>query len=113
MPKNKRPSPARLFAPLALLAFAFALFLVVSDSSVQGDANKAGGGGSTSGQPTTETTPQAPKRPRKRATYTVKAGDSLGAIAEKSGVDVEALQELNPEVDSQALSPGQKLKLRE
>ncbi len=43
----------------------------------------------------------------------MKVGDSLGAIAVKTGVDVEALEELNPEVDAQALSPGQKLKLRE
>ena len=43
----------------------------------------------------------------------MKTGDTLGAIAEKTGVDVEKLQELNPELDPQALVSGQKIKLRE
>ena len=33
----------------------------------------------------------------------MKTGDTLGAIAEKTGVPVEQLQELNPELDPQAL----------
>ena len=45
--------------------------------------------------------------------YVVKTGDTLGSIAEKTGVPVEKLQELNPELDPQALVSGQKIKLRE
>ena len=45
--------------------------------------------------------------------YVVKTGDTLGSIAEKTGVTVEKLQELNPELDPQALVSGQKIKLRE
>ena len=112
MPDQGRRSPARLIAPVALVVCALAFFLVLSDSSVE-DGEGNAGGAATSGERSTPTTDTAPKRRRTPATYTVKVGDSLGAIAVKTGVDVEALEELNPEVDAQALSPGQKLKLRE
>jgi LysM repeat protein len=49
---------------------------------------------------------------RQPATYTVQSGDTLGAIAETTGVTVETLQELNPELDPQALIAGQKIQLR-
>ena len=42
-----------------------------------------------------------------------KAGDNLGSIAEKTQVPIETLQELNPELDPQALVSGQKIKLKE
>jgi LysM repeat protein len=41
----------------------------------------------------------------------VKSGDTFTGIADKEGVEVEALQEANPKVDASALHPGQKLKL--
>ncbi|MBA2794859.1 MAG: LysM peptidoglycan-binding domain-containing protein [Thermoleophilaceae bacterium] len=116
MPEKRLRSPARLLAPLALLAFALAFFVVLGASSGTDDSKKAPGGSAarpSSESATTEAADPAPKRERKRASYTVKVGDSLGAIAEKTGVEVEALELLNPEVDAQALSPGQKLKLRE
>ena len=47
-----------------------------------------------------------------RSTYRVKPGDSFAAIAEKTGVEVDTLAELNPDVDPRALQPGQKLKLK-
>ena len=40
-------------------------------------------------------------------TYTVRAGDTLGAIAEETGVTVDELLELNPDVDPQSLTVGQ------
>ena len=45
--------------------------------------------------------------------YTVKTGDTLGGIAATVGVSVTRLQELNPELDPQALVSGQKIRLRE
>jgi LysM repeat protein len=45
--------------------------------------------------------------------YTIKTGDTLAAIAETVGVPVTRLQELNPELDPQALVSGQKIRLRE
>jgi LysM repeat protein len=50
---------------------------------------------------------------RLRASYTVKLNDTLGLISEKTGVSVERIEQLNPELDPQSLTVGQKIKLRE
>ena len=47
-----------------------------------------------------------------RKSYVVQSGDTLSSIAEETGVTVERLQELNPDIDPQILVSGQKLKLR-
>jgi teichoic acid transport system ATP-binding protein len=47
-----------------------------------------------------------------RRTYVVRTGDTLSSISLDTGVSVDRLQELNPDVDVQALQPGQRLKLR-
>ena len=118
MPDKPRRSPAHLLAPIALVAFAVALLMVLGGSG-SGGGEDAGNGanGADSAEPTTaetatETSPDEAAQPRKRA-YTVKAGDNLDLIAEKTGVPVDTLGELNPEVDPQALVIGQKIKLRE
>jgi LysM repeat protein len=112
MHDHGRSSSARLLAPLALVAFALAVVLVVVASSGGGDGgggrDTARSGGSGAATSSTETTP----RPI-RATYTVKTGDTLLLIAEKTGVSVERLETLNPELDPQTLLSGQKIKLRE
>jgi LysM repeat protein len=100
-----------MLAPLALAVVAIAFFAVILTSGSGGDD---GGGAEQTGRreagqrdrTTTE------RRPR-RAVYTVKVGDTLGSIAETTGVPVERLLELNPELDPQALVSGQKIKLRE
>ncbi len=105
-------SSIRLLAPAALVVCLFAFGLVVIRA----------GGGDESGPPPadpatqTETSKQARTTPAakpKPATYTVKAGDNLGSIAEKTSVPVDRLRELNPELDPQALVSGQKIKLKE
>ena len=104
-------SPARLLAPLALVAVTLAAVLVVLASGGSGgddDGATANRSGTSTPTSSTATTPT----PR-RSTYTVKTGDTLGLIAEKTGVSVERLQELNPELDPQALLSGQKINLRE
>ena len=79
-----------------------------------GAATRAGTtAGSRSGSVTSPTTTTGAKPTPRRSTYTVKTGDTLGGIAEKTGVTVERLQELNPELDPQALLSGQKINLRE
>ena len=68
----------------------------------------------TSDLPTaTERTTTGRKHQRRRRTYTIKANDTLSGIADKTGTTVERLQELNPDLDAQALVAGQKIKLRE
>jgi len=108
-------SPLRLLAPLAL-AFFGVIFLVIlftasggeSEAPTGGDSGDgrqlSGGGGETETEAAEESGPSR---------YTVEAGDTLDAIAEKTGVDVQELQALNPDLDPQALGPGQKIKLRE
>jgi LysM repeat protein len=44
--------------------------------------------------------------------YTVEPGDSLTSIADKTGVSVDKLSQLNPDLDPQALISGQRVKLR-
>lgn len=104
----------RLLAPAALAAFAVLLLVIVVGAVVGGststgvpqqtvpsNAEREGEGGSEGG------------RRRGPATYRVRAGDTLGSIAERTGRSPEELQELNPGLDAQTLQPGQRLKLRE
>ena len=44
-------------------------------------------------------------------TYTIKAGDTLGQIAEKFNVDLDALQAINPDVNPNGMSVGETLKI--
>jgi LysM repeat protein len=113
---GRRSSPARLLAPIALVAFVFALIVVIGSSDApddsdadRGRASQRQGDADNAGQ-TTTTTPDA-RVPGDF--YTVKTGDTLAAIAETVGVPVERLQELNPDLDPQALVSGQKIRLRE
>jgi LysM repeat protein len=109
-------SPARFLAPLALLGFVLALLLVVSHSSSNGGStgNEAK---SNQQQPASTTTAKGggksstPKSKGPRF-YTVKAGDTPSAIAERTGVALTTIEQLNPSLDPQALSPGERIKLR-
>ena len=110
--QGRRRSPARLLAPLALLLAVAAVLLVVqasTDSNGSKDDDKA----SQTTTPTDETTDATTPTRRTRPTYTVKLNDTLGLISEKTGVSVERIEELNPELDPQNLIVGQKIKLRE
>ena len=109
MQANGRSSPARLLAPLALILFTLALVVVVVTSN-GGDGDHQSPARRSSA---VATTPKRTPAVRGPATYTVKTGDTLGAIAQKTGVSVDRIQELNPELDPQALLSGQKIKLRE
>src|SRR5436305_15221949 len=114
MSARPRRSAARLFAPLAIVAFVIAFLVVLSNSSL----NKGGDGGSASATsatttPTGSSTTRSTSRFAHRRTYIVRAGDTLGAIAIKTGVSVTNLEDLNPGLDPEGLVAGQKLKLRE
>jgi LysM repeat protein len=57
-------------------------------------------------------TTQIAKSPSKEyIKYTVKAGDTMAAIAKRNGVSVNALQSANPGVDSRRLKIGQVLNI--
>jgi LysM repeat protein len=115
MPDQRRRGfrPVHLLAPLALIAVAVAVVAVIANSDVTG-GDDDGGEVTTTQASDTETT-TAPNRQgrRLRRNYVVKPGDSFGSIAEKTGVSVAQLEQLNPDVDPQALVVGQRIKLRE
>ena len=114
MPPQTSRSPVRLLAPIALVACAFALIVVVVSSSVTGGGDGATESASDAPPPSSETTEQQTTAPKKeKRSYKVELGDSLGSISEKTGVEVETIQLLNPELDPQSLTVGQKIKLRE
>jgi LysM repeat protein len=108
-------SPARFLAPLALLAFVVALFMVINNTIK--DSGSSGTGTKTSeGRPANTPTQNGGtssngKKKGKRF-YRVKAGDTPSSIALKTGVPLSQIQALNPDLDPQTLSPGQRLKLR-
>ena len=120
MDQRTRRSPARFLAPLALIAVVVAFAAVVTGGGNDGGSSK---GSSTSSQATapatskkssttTKTAAAKAKSTTSRRTYTVKVGDTLGGIADKVGIPLEKLQELNPDVDSHAMVAGQKIRLR-
>ena len=111
MAQQPSRSPVRLLAPIALI-LAFVAFAVVILSA--GGSNEPPPAADTSTRPKSDTAARTtPKATPKPATYTVKTGDNLGSIAEKTQVPIEDIQELNPELDPQALVSGQKIKLKE
>lgn len=113
---EERPrSPARILAPVALVIFAIAVLIVLA-SAGGSDKSSSKDDDATKSEQRDLRVKKRRSRERSRATsksvYVVQAGDTLGGIAEKTGVPVEKLQELNPNVDPQALTSGQRLKLR-
>jgi LysM repeat protein len=108
-------SPARFLAPLALVAFALALFLVVTAAPDE-ERPAAPGSAVRETTPGATATPTGKKRQgdrKVRRRYTVKPGDTPSGIAEKTGVPLEEILSLNPELDPQTLAPGTRLRLRE
>jgi LysM repeat protein len=104
---------------LALIAVLVAFLAIVSNSG------NSGGSSSTSDEPAqttstkTSTTTKAKAKAKAKAkketagaTYTVQVGDTLGGIADKTGVPLDRIEELNPNVDPHAMTAGQEIKLK-
>jgi len=105
---QRTSAPARILAAAALAAAVLAVIVVVAGSS-GGDSASSGGEGQARGGVTTK----RPSKPKTQAkTYVIKSGDTLEGISEKTGVSVEELQTLNPEIDPQILIAGETLTLR-
>ncbi len=98
---------ARLLAPLALVACAVALFSIVTS----GTEEASDGGTGAAPTATATATPKAKKRKQATGTYVVKPGDTPSSIAEAEGVDLDELLAANPDVDPNALTVGDELKL--
>ena len=98
---------ARALAVIAIVGAVVALVMVIG-GSVGSDGNGGGGDRAERRAAQREQQQNAPE------TYVVTAEDTegLSGIAAKTGVPVEKLQDLNPDIDPQALVPGSTLKLR-
>lgn len=118
MDPRTRRSPARFLAPLALIAVVVALLMIINSSQTGGSSS-----GTTTGVTTTSTSAKKPAKARSKKAkakarshgsrfYVVQVGDTLGVIADKTGVPLARIQELNPEVDPHAMTSGQKIRLR-
>src|SRR3954469_9585404 len=100
----------RLLAPLALVVALIAVLVVFSTSGT--DSKNDGNGAAITTPAKTQTTKPTPKATKAKKTYTVRAGDTLGSISQKTGVSVSVLQELNPNLDPAALTVGETVKLK-
>ena len=115
MPDHGRPrrNPARLLAPVALVVAIAAVGYVVTNSTGSDDDDGGDNADRTTEQrPRDDQSQQQRQRPQ-RTFYRVRLNDTLGLIAEQTGVPVERIEELNPELDAQNLIVGQRIRLRE
>ena len=111
MSGRSRKGLARLVAVIAIAAFVIAFLVVLSNSGTDHKSTKQPTTTSTATRTTGTNTSTTSKFAHRRS-YTIKPGDTLGAIAIKTGVSVSTLEDLNPGLDPQGLVAGQKLKLR-
>ena len=100
--EQRRPKPEELVVPATP---APAVILIATPTS--GDAQTAPESGSS--PPATPTEVAAPPAPGETEIYTVKAGDSLSAIAARYGVSLNRLLEINDLADPNLVYVGQRL----
>ena len=103
---EKRTSAfARIFAAIALAGAVVVVIVAISSSLGESDSSSKSKQGN--GHKSHEVQPKTSAK-----TYVVKSGDTLVAIAHRTGVPVAHILALNPEVDPQILIAGETLKLR-
>jgi LysM repeat protein len=106
MPDSRPNQVARMVAVLALIG---AFFLVVVVVATSGD-------GSSDDEATKTQTVGGPSKRAKRAVangvWIVREGDTLAGISEQTGIDVDEILQLNPDLDPQVLLQGQRIALR-
>jgi len=103
---GRRSIVARIAAVLALAGAGVAIYLVVM--SFTGEDSKKGSNDRKNQNEQTKKQNESFDEP----TYTVVGGDTLSGIAEKTGIPVEKLQRLNPDLDAETVNAGQVLNLR-
>jgi len=102
--EKRTSAAARIAAVLALVGAVILIAIAVSTGM--------NGSDSSSNHHTKHHAQKEKKHRTKAKTYTVETGDTLTAIAHKTGVPVAEILALNPEVDPQILIAGQTLKLK-
>lgn len=97
---QQEQSYARYALPGLLLALVIGTLFILVVSEGSDEATKSG---------KAKTTMTAPKTRKK--SIKVRPGDTPYAIAERAGIPLERLEELNPRMDPRALHVGDRLKL--
>jgi LysM repeat protein len=103
-------NPARYVAPLALAAAATGTYLIVHDA-----LRKKHPAPPAVVAPTAVRQPAAHRKggSTKPKFYVVRPNDTLSRIAVRTGVSLGTLEQLNPNVNPNALHPAQRLRLRQ
>ncbi len=104
--KKSSSATARILAVIALIGSVVVILVLVASALSGGES---GGSRASHAQAVKHHEEVTRKTP---ATYVIKSGDTLTAIAHSTGVGVAKIERLNPEVDPQILIAGEKLKLR-
>ncbi len=102
---KKNSQIARLLAVLALIGAVLLVIVVISNVTADDE-----GGITKKANPNKQQVSGKPKTNKK--VYEVEEGDNLIIIAQKTGIPVERLERLNPNLDPQALQLGQEIRLR-
>ena len=122
---SRGPTIARYAAPIVLLAAVLITVSIAADSHMFGGKTgkslsvvKSKSTKSNKPTPAVSATAASSATPTSSATatsterfYTVKSGDTLSGIVAETGVSLAEIQTLNPGIDSNTLSVGQKVKL--
>lgn len=112
--RKPRAGAARYAAPAAfLLAVTIAVLLI--RAGLNGDNTPATTGSTTTTAPTTSTakgTTTGHTKTTAAQYYTVQSGDTYGSISAKTGVPVSQLESLNPDVSSNSLQVGQRVRVK-
>jgi LysM repeat protein len=105
MPDYKPNYLVRAFAVIALVAAVVLVVVIIATSS----GGSSGDGSQTSGKPKVS---KVGRKAIRKGVWIVHSGDTLGKISVKTGIDQATLQQLNPDLDPQALLEGQRIALR-
>lgn len=105
------PKPIARYAAIGALVVAFVVIIVLIGSSLGGGSDSDDSGSRQAGGQKQSKSKGSGSADRKL--YVVKPGDCcLSQIAEKTGIDIEELEQLNPGLDPQAIHSGDTVKLR-
>lgn len=107
----KRRGFAHYAAPVAFLA-AVTIVVLIVHSALNNGPHPAGKTTTTTQTSTTRSKHHHGTTHRRVRTYTVQAGDTFGSIAQKTGTTVARLEQLNPNVDPNALQVGETIRVR-
>ncbi len=114
--RPRQPWAPRLLAPLAFFAAATILFVLVNSALDNGSeaATPPPPPPSAATEPTVtgenpdgETVP-----PRQRQFHRIRPGDTLEAVANRYETTVDDLLRLNPNIEPNNLSPGQRIRVK-